>query len=118
MPAKIEPKGKRMTPDQFKAALVDLGIPHGKLGEVWGVSRELISRWCNGKVPIPGWVRYALAGVPVIRGQLAEPVMATKAMAIERVEKMLASAKPAQPAKALEPTVKGVWRFNKFYPDE
>ena len=122
MPAKITPKGKRMTPEQFKAALLDLDIPHGKLGEVWGVSRELVCRWSNGKVPIPGWVRYALAGVPVIRAQTkpiaepAKPVEAPKPVAAptapNRVGKPVRGAVDCSPAP-----VPGKWRFGIFYPD-
>ena len=67
MTAKRTPKGKRMTADEFKSALSELGLSQGRVAEVWGCSRELVNRWANGKVPIPGIVRFAIAGVPVLR---------------------------------------------------
>lgn len=92
MTAKITPKGKRMTPDEFKSALKGLGLSQARVAAVWGCSRELVNRWANGKVPIPGVVRFAIAGIPVLREENAtKPV----------VKPIEAPAKPSEPANVV-----------------
>ena len=105
MPAKKKPKGKPMTPEVFRGKLAELDLPQRRVADVWGISEGLMSRWVNGKVPIPGWVKFALAGVPVLRDAQPKPVVAT------------APIEPAKPLEAAPPGVPGKWRFNKFYPD-
>ena len=122
MPAKRPTKVKPMTPADFLAKMTDLGLSRSKVCDVWQVSEGLMSKWANGKVPIPGWVRYALAGVPVIRAQtkpVAEPTKpadAPKSVAAptapNRAGKLVRSAVDCSPAP-----VPGKWRFGVFYPD-
>lgn len=103
MPAKKAPTGKPMTPEAFQAKMTELNLTRAKVCAAWQVSEGLMSKWANGKVPIPGWVRYALAGIPVVREQVkpAEPKVVTR----ESVEALV------------PPPVPGKWRFGIFYPD-
>ena len=71
MPAKPKPAGKPMEPSYLTAQIAELAITREALASEWCVSTALIWRWERGKVVIPGWVRYALAGVPVLRERRA-----------------------------------------------
>jgi hypothetical protein len=93
MSAKRKPKGKPMKPEALRAELAALDLSQAAIADEWGVSRELVCRWANGAVPIPGWVRYALAGVPVLRERRASKV--TKVDSPKPIES------PAEPANVV-----------------
>lgn len=58
-----------MTGEAFKSALSALGLTQREVASEWGFAEATVSRWTTGRTPsgIPGWVRYALAGVELIR---------------------------------------------------
>lgn len=45
-----------MTPEQFAAALAELGWKQSDFARRTGMSAAAVSRWANGDPPIPLWV--------------------------------------------------------------
>lgn len=45
-----------MTPEEFSAALAEIGWKQSDFCRKAGVNKETPSRWVNGKTPIPDWV--------------------------------------------------------------
>jgi DNA-binding transcriptional regulator YiaG len=55
--------GQTMTPTDFRAALDRLGLSQQAVARLWGLNPRTVRRWLAGDQDIPGWVRYALAGI-------------------------------------------------------
>jgi DNA-binding transcriptional regulator YiaG len=51
-----------MTPDQFRAALADLGLSQAGFARLAQVNPRTVRRWCDGTRAVPGPV-VALLGV-------------------------------------------------------
>ncbi len=51
-----------MTPDQFRAALADLGLSHSGFARLAMVDVRTVRRWCDGTRAVPGPV-VALLGM-------------------------------------------------------
>ena len=49
-----------MTPSELRAALDGLGISQREFAFAARVTPETVSRWANGKKPIPFWVPWKL----------------------------------------------------------
>lgn len=49
-----------MTPEEFRAALKDLGMRQNFLARAAGMSPTTINRWIKGTQPIPGWVEWVI----------------------------------------------------------
>ena len=49
-----------MTPPELRAALDELGISQREFAFAARVTPETVSRWANGKKPIPYWVEWKL----------------------------------------------------------
>jgi hypothetical protein len=43
-----------MTPDQFRAALADLGLSHAGFARLAMVDARTVRRWCDGTRAVPG----------------------------------------------------------------
>jgi DNA-binding transcriptional regulator YiaG len=43
-----------MTPDQFRAALADLGFSHSGFARLAMVDARTVRRWCDGTRAVPG----------------------------------------------------------------
>ncbi len=43
-----------MTPDQFRAALADLGLSHSGFARLAMVNARTVRRWCDGTRAVPG----------------------------------------------------------------
>lgn len=50
-----------MTPEEYAAALKQLGWKPVDFCRLADVHRNTVSRWTNNQVPIPGWARRFLA---------------------------------------------------------
>lgn len=64
-----------MTPEEFDAALKQLGWKPADFCRLADVHRNTVSRWTNGSVPIPGWANRFLAMALEIKrlSKLIEP---------------------------------------------
>jgi DNA-binding transcriptional regulator YiaG len=64
-----------MTPEEFDAALKQLGWKPVDFCRLADVHRNTVSRWVNGPVPIPGWANRFLAMAQEIKrlSKLIEP---------------------------------------------
>ncbi|CAL63133.1 Conserved hypothetical protein, putative lambda repressor-like protein [Herminiimonas arsenicoxydans] len=64
-----------MTPEEFDAALKQLGWKPADFCRLADVHRNTVSRWVNGLVPIPGWAKRFLAMAQEIKrlSKLIEP---------------------------------------------
>lgn len=49
-----------MTPEEFRAALKDLGMRQNFLARAAGISPTTVNRWAKGTQPIPGWVEWVI----------------------------------------------------------
>jgi DNA-binding transcriptional regulator YiaG len=65
----------QMTPEEFEAALSDLGWKPADFCRMADVHRNTVSRWMNNQVPIPGWAARFLAMAQEIKrlSKLIEP---------------------------------------------
>ena len=52
-----------MTPADLTTARTAMGLSQVQLAEALGVSRQIVWRWEQGKVPIPAWLHLAIAGI-------------------------------------------------------
>jgi hypothetical protein len=110
-------------------AMTDLEFTRSEMALMFGVTRETVSRWAGGKMPIPKWVEFALDGVRWRRrgiAKLAPPTVAPvepakPAMPVKSAEKPVETPRPAKPVKVAidcsPAPVPGRWRFGTFYPD-
>ncbi len=112
--------------DALMLAMTELEFTRSDLALMFGVTRETVSRWAGGKMPIPQWVQFALDGIRWRRRSIAKvPPVATetpKPIAVAPAPKIIATpaSKPRRAAKPIDcspPAVPGVWRFGTFYPD-
>jgi DNA-binding transcriptional regulator YiaG len=55
-------RNKAMTPDQFRAALADLGLSQADFARLAMVDARTVRRWCDGTRAVPGPV-VALLGM-------------------------------------------------------
>lgn len=86
-----------MTSVAFKLTLSSMGLTQQQVADAWGYTHIQISRWANGKVPVPAWVPYALGMASFAPGEPVKPA--------ER-PKLVAAAKPvAAPLVAPEKPV-------------
>lgn len=67
-----------MTPDEFRAALKDLGIRQGWLAGRLGVHPVTVSKWANGTLAVPPYASFALE----LLHQL--PIARRKALGLEQ----------------------------------
>ena len=49
-----------MTPDELKAARAALGLTQVGLAAVFGVHKDTVARWEQGRYPVPHWLHVAL----------------------------------------------------------
>jgi hypothetical protein len=54
---------KKMSPEEFKATLAELGWRSADFCRKSGVERSTPSRWINEKTPIPTWVKAYLGAM-------------------------------------------------------
>ncbi len=60
-----------MTPDQFRAALADLGLSHSGFARLAMVDARTVRRWCDGTRAVPGPV-VALLRVMITKDECRE----------------------------------------------
>jgi hypothetical protein len=49
-----------LTPEGLKLRMAELDVTLVTMASAWGYTRQQVSRWLNGRAPIPSWVPYAL----------------------------------------------------------
>lgn len=84
-----------MTGVAFKLTLSAMGLTQQQVADAWGYTHIQISRWANGKAPVPAWVPYALGIVSFAPGGPVRPAEPPKPSVV--VEDAIT---PAAPAKA------------------
>jgi len=67
--------GSAMSPEEFEAAIKDLGWKPSDFCRMADVHRNTVSRWMNRQAPIPGWASRFLAMAQEIKrlSKLIEP---------------------------------------------
>jgi transcriptional regulator with XRE-family HTH domain len=49
-----------LTPEELKLRMAELDVTLVTMASAFGYTRQQVSRWLNGRAPIPSWVPYAL----------------------------------------------------------
>lgn len=117
------------------SAMTELEFTKSDLALMFGVTRETVSRWAGGKMPIPKWVQFALDGIrfrrmsgikkapsPVVDmpkvTNVTPPVVAVPVREVQKAADPPRTAKRIKVAVDCSPApVPGRWRFGTFYPD-
>jgi len=56
-----------MTAEAFKARIREIGVTQRELAREWGFAEGTVSKWANGKLPVPLMAAYALDGYVAIK---------------------------------------------------
>lgn len=57
-----------MTAPELRAALASLGMSQRDFATLWNLPPNTVSRWCNGRHPVPPWVETAVRATLLLAG--------------------------------------------------